>query len=64
MIFKYIAIPIGFPGMKHFGIGDIVLASSFVEEVKEPLDGWRHVLVDCQNGAEEIDDVLLDCAFS
>lgn len=46
--------------MKHFGIGDVVLACTFVQEIKEPLDGRRQILVYCQNGTEKVDDKFLD----
>ena len=49
--------------MEYFGVGDIVFASTFVEEIKEPFDSRRYVFIDCEDGAEEIDDVFLNCAF-
>lgn len=63
MVTRINTIPIGFPCMEHFGVGDIVLASAFVEEVKEPLDSRRYVFIHCEDGAEEIDNVFLNCAF-
>ena len=46
--------------MEDFGIGDVVLASAFVEQVKEPLDGGRQIFVHRQDGAEEIHYKLFD----
>lgn len=57
------ALPVRLPRVEHFGIGDVVLAGALVEEIKEPLDGRRQVFVDGQDGAEEVDDELLDRAL-
>ena len=58
--FYQLVLPVGFPGVQHFGILNAVLASPFVQKVKEPFDSRRQVFVHSQNGAEEIDDKLFN----
>jgi len=49
--------------VEDFGIADVVVASAFIEEIEEPFDGRWQVLVDGEDGAEEVDDEFLDGAF-
>ena len=49
--------------MEDFGIADVVFAGAFIEEIKEPFDGRRQVLVHGEDGAEEVDDEFLDGSF-
>lgn len=49
--------------MKDFGIADVVLASAFIEEIKEPFDSRWKVFVDGEDGAEEVDDEFFDGSF-
>ncbi len=49
--------------MEDFRILDAVLARALVEQVEEPLDGRRQLLVHSQDSTEEVDDKLFNGAL-